>query len=552
MNRPLTNGVATSGTFNPQIGNTTYTVVATYNGDASYNTVSGACNAENEQVVVSKAPPSITTMVSETARVVGQPFTDTATVAGVANGPTPTGTVSFRLYTSVAACLASPQSPEAESLNRPLTNGVATSGTFNPQIGNTTYTVVATYNGDASYNTVSGACNAENEQVVVSKAPPSITTMVSETARVVGQPFTDTATVAGVANGPTPTGTVSFRLYTSVAACLASPQSPEAESLNRPLTNGVATSGTFNPQIGNTTYTVVATYNGDASYNTVSGACNAENEQVVVSKAPPSITTMVSETARVVGQSFTDTATVAGAANGPTPTGTVSFRLYTSVAACLASPQSPEAESLNRPLTNGVATSGTFTPLIGGTTYTVVATYNGDASYNTVSGACNAENEQVVVSKLQPSITTQVSDATLTSGESFTDMATVAGSIGGPTPTGTVTFRLYTSVAACIASPQSPEATSPDRPLTRWGRNIRFVYATEQLDVHGGSDVQRQLGLQHGLGCVQRGERAGRGGTATRDRSGEDRHASQPAAADAAISRSRSSSTTRVPRRSRS
>ena len=120
--------------------------------------------------------------------------------------------------------------------------------------------------------------------LTVALANPAITTQVSETARVVGQPFTDMATVTGSATPgvPAPSGTVSFRLYTSVAACVASPQSPEAESLNRPLTNGVATSGTFNPQIGNTTYTVVATYNGDLNYNTVSGACAAENEQVVV------------------------------------------------------------------------------------------------------------------------------------------------------------------------------------------------------------------------------------------------------------------------------
>ncbi|MDP1849403.1 MAG: Ig-like domain-containing protein, partial [Solirubrobacteraceae bacterium] len=298
LNRPVGAGAsATSASFTPTAPGT-YRVIAVYSGDVNYTAVSGACNDPNETVVVAPATPTIATAVNDATLTLGQSFTDTATVTGFGGGPTPTGTVNFFVYApGDTTCTGA---PVFTSLNRPLAGGTATSGTFTPNAAGT-YRVIAVYSGDANYTTVSGACNDANETVVVDQATPTIATAVNDGTITLGQTFTDTATVTGVAGGPTPTGDVDFFVYgPGDTTCTGA---PVFSSLNRPLTGGTATSGTFTPNAAGT-YRVIAVYSGDANYDPVSGLCNDANETVVVDQATPTIATAVNDGTITLGQTF--------------------------------------------------------------------------------------------------------------------------------------------------------------------------------------------------------------------------------------------------------
>jgi hypothetical protein len=77
-----------------------------------------------------------------------------------------------------------------------------------------TYYWLASYGGDDNNTSVPSTCGDTNEQVVISKASPSITTRASPTSGKVGQPLSvsDTTTITG---GDNPTGSVGPRRHRS-------------------------------------------------------------------------------------------------------------------------------------------------------------------------------------------------------------------------------------------------------------------------------------------------------------------------------------------------
>jgi hypothetical protein len=89
-----------------------------------------------------------------------------------------------------------------------------------------------------------------------------------------------------------------------------------------------------------------------------------------------------------LGSSIKDTATVSG---GSSPTGTVTFKLYDN-SSCSGAAVFSDTESLS----NGSSTSGSFTPSSAGSYYWI-ATYNGDANNQPVSGNCGDQGEISVV-----------------------------------------------------------------------------------------------------------------------------------------------------------
>ena len=129
-----------------------------------------------DQTTVLQAAPQIATQVNDASIMLGETFTDTATVTGPPGAPTPTGTVNFFVYGPNDATCAGPGVPS--SLNPPLTGGAATSDTYSPGAG--TYRVIAVYSGDANYAPTSGACNDPNETVVVEAPPPPPTPTTRE------------------------------------------------------------------------------------------------------------------------------------------------------------------------------------------------------------------------------------------------------------------------------------------------------------------------------------------------------------------------------------
>ncbi len=115
-----------------------------------------------------------------------------------------------------------------------------------------------------------------------------------------------------------------------------------------------------------------------------------------------SFTTRVSSNSIVLGQSFSDTATLTpGSSDARTPTGTVQFEVF--------APSNPTCDmeignvfTSTNPIdssgVNGVATSDTFTPTVKGT-YHVIAFYEppGDSYYGADSTGCGDPGETVDV-----------------------------------------------------------------------------------------------------------------------------------------------------------
>jgi hypothetical protein len=214
---------------------------------------------------------------------------------------------------------------------------------------------------------------------------PSISTVPVPVSVTVGDPIHDTATVSG---GNQPGEDVTFKLYPpSDPTCAGTPVYTDTDT----LVNGSAASGNYTTAaVG--TYRWVAEYAGDANNKGDVGECN--DEQVTVAAAQtivpepelgdPSISTVPVPASSEAGSSIHDTATVTG---GNAPTGTVTFQLF---GAADSSCEGPAVYTDTVALLQGAATSGDYTPVVGGT-YRWIATYNGDDNNTTAISGCDEE-----------------------------------------------------------------------------------------------------------------------------------------------------------------
>ena len=258
------------------------------------------------------------------------------------------------------------------------------------QSGTFTFTIQAR---DSS--TGSGPYTGHRTYTISVTAAGTTTTLTSApNPSTSGQAVTFTATVTAAA-GQTPTGTVTFR---DGAAALGTAA----------VTNGTATFSTAALAAG--THSVTAAYSGDAA--------NAPSTLAVVTQTDNPVngtTTLTSaQNPSATGQAVTFTATV----TGQTPTGTVTFRDGAAALGAAA-------------VTNGTATFSTAALAAG--THSVTAAYSGDAANapstsavvtQTVNPAAAAATTTSVTASPNPALVGQV--VTLT--------ATVAAP-GGGTPT---------------------------------------------------------------------------------------------------------------------
>jgi ELWxxDGT repeat protein len=431
-----TASVSGNGTYTTPTGftlPTTGTATGTYQWDASYsgdanNNAASDLSSPNEQVTVNPASPSITTTPSASSVTLGTTaptLTDSATLSG---GYFETGTITFTLY-------------HGSTLVDTETATVTGNGNYTTPTGftlPTTGTVTGSYQWDASYsgdanNNSASDNNDATEQVTVSPANLSITTMPNATSVSLGTTaptLTDSATLSG---GYFETGTITFTLY-------------EGSTLVDTETATVTGNGSYTTPTGftlPTTDTVSGTYQWDASYsgdtnNNSASDNNNATEQVTVSPASPSITTTPSPASVTLGTAaptLTDSATLSG---GYFETGTITFTLY-------------HGSTLVDTETATVNGNGTYTTPTGftlPTTDTVSGTYQWDASYsgdtnNNSASDNNNATEQVTVSPASPTITTTPNATSVslgTTAPTLTDSATLSG---GYYETGTITFTLY-------------------------------------------------------------------------------------------------------------
>jgi uncharacterized repeat protein (TIGR01451 family) len=367
--------------------------------------------------------------------VPGTQAKDNATVTGILDGPAPTGTVTFFLCgpdSSLANDVTLAGCPAGTGTQIGSVVGLtATSPQVNPPTAKAQSTLTTTaqvdtagkycwraeYSGDDFYNS-STHTDATNECFTTVKQPSSTTTASSTQSSTVvpGTSVTDTATVTG--SGATPTGTVDFflcqpaQVTTNGGNCSAGgTQVGSAVQLDG---SGHATSAATTDTTAIGTYCWRAVYSGDSFHNG-SSELTSSHECFTTVKQPSTTTTASSTQSSSVlpGTSVTDTATVSGGAEKPTPTGTVTFIVCQPAEVALnggdchlGGTQVGSAVQLDG---SGHATSAATTNTNSTGTYCWRAVYGGDNFYN---GSSELTSSHECFTVVQPAIAITKSPAT--------------------------------------------------------------------------------------------------------------------------------------------
>ncbi len=410
---------------------------------------------------------------------------DKATVSG--SGTTPTGTVTFSWFTN-GGCSGS---PVASSSALSLTSGAVDATTF-PQgpLNAGSYSFKAHYNGDTNYTAADSAC----EPLTVTELTPTVVTDIHDASEAVvtsvpaGSSVHDKATVSG--SFGTPTGSVAFTFYTASSTCTGA--SVVAGSVA--LVSGVAHPSSTEGPLTAGAYSFKAHYNGeDPNYVVADSAC----EPLAVGALTPNVTSQIHQgenhstdiqsTTVSVGTVVHDKAIVTG--SGPTPSGTVDFRRYSTIG-CTGD----SVDQNNVSLSGGTAESSNFTTVAGALSYRVH--YDGDGNYIPVDGPC----EPLTVAKLTPIVDshvhngshTNITGTTVLAGTVVHDKAIVSGT--GPTPSGTVDFWRFTN-GTCASEPagtQNGVALAGDG--TAESTNFTTVAGSMAYKVHYNGDANYNAG----------------------------------------------------------
>jgi len=408
--------------------------------NAAYATAAGVQSPTVIKTVTKlKASPTITTTASGVTGVAGTEgaFGDTAELSG---GNSPTGSVTFTLYSDNTCAI-----PVAGMSGSGVISGASASysSTWTPTAAGTYYWK-ASYAGDANNNPYTTGCGGLNEEIVIGKASPTITTNASGVTGVVGTEgtFGDSATLSGAYS---PTGSVTFALFSdNTCATPVTGMSGDGAISG----DSASFSSTWTPPAPGTYYWT-ASYPGDGNNNAYTTGCGGLNEEIVIDKASPTITTMANPLSAQFGAlaTFGDTATLAGAYS---PTGPVTFTLY-SDSACTVPVDGMSGDGTITGTTTSF--SSDWTPPAAGNYYWI-ASYAGDVNNKAFTTSCGDANEVVTATKVTPTVLTSVHDAShgiTTSamvGDVVHDYVFVSGIVG--TPTGSITLEYFDN-GSCTA-----------------------------------------------------------------------------------------------------
>jgi hypothetical protein len=257
--------IATSDAYTPSAAGTFF-FRAIYSGDSNYfNSQSGN---NDERLVVDAALPTIATTLSAFTITLGQSIFDTATVTGLAGAyPTPTGSVTF--WYSPNASTWTQLGSKAD-----LVGNTAVSSEFTPTAPGTYY-FQARYSGDANYMPV--ASLPTEEAFSVTKATPTLSTVLSQTTITLGATVTDTVFVTGLGGiFSVPTGTISFQVSTDNGTTWYT------YGTAKTLLGDSATSDSYKPQAAGVYY-FRAVYSGDDYY--LNAQSDNKAEMLIVQKA---------------------------------------------------------------------------------------------------------------------------------------------------------------------------------------------------------------------------------------------------------------------------
>ncbi len=442
-----TDSVAMNGGAAPNSGPTgalgagSYSYDASYSGDGNYSGSTSSC----EPFSVAKTSASPGTVVFDAGtnkawngtEATGASAYDTSTLSGVA-GITPTGTVTYSFFHNSTCTL-----PAATTDSVALNGGTVPNSGPTGALGAGPYSFQASYSGDGNYSGSPSSCEAFG----VATAPASPGTVVDDAAsnapwggnEVIGASAYDTATVTST-GGITPTGTVTYNFFNNGTCTFP------ATATQVTLSGGAVPNSSPTGALDVGSYSFDASYSGDSNYASSTSGC----ESFSVAKASASPGTAVDDATttaawggtETTGASAYDTSTISGIA-GFTPTGTVTYNFFTNGTCTL-----PASATDPVTLSSGTVPNSTKTPALDAGSYSFQASYSGDSNYNGSSSSCEPFN----VAAAPASVGTVVDDSatnaawrgTEVTGASAYDTSTISG-VAGFTPTGTVTYSLFTN-----------------------------------------------------------------------------------------------------------
>jgi uncharacterized repeat protein (TIGR01451 family) len=425
---------------------TVYSGDSFYLGSTDTNTSSECFNPTKQTATLS------TTASPKGGNVVpGTSATDTATVGGIAGGPTPGGSVTFFICGPAAVVADSCPIGAGTQVGSAVTldgNGQASSGAAPDTTAIGEYCWRASYGGDGFYNPA-GPTDSANECFTTALQTATIATASSPTGGnvVPGTPAGDSATVTG--GSGTPSGSVKFFLcapsdLTGGSCPSGGTQIGSAVTLGADgKASSASTTGTATSAVG--TYCWRAEYSGDGIYASTSDT-DSSGECFTVAQQTATVGSTSSPTGGgvVPGTSVSDSATVSGGSGSPT--GTVTFFLCgpsdVTVAGCPKNAGSQVGAA--KTLSGGQAGSASTTQTTAVGKYCWRVEYSGDTVYSAATGT-DATGECFTTATLGTSTSTQASPSGggIVPGTSASDTATVSNTIaGGSQPNGTVSFFL--------------------------------------------------------------------------------------------------------------
>ena len=442
VNRAVAAGVATCTTAALAVGS--QTVTAVYSGNATYAT---STSTPATQVVIMGSTTTVV-VTSVNPSVSGQSVTYTTTVTAVAPAAgTRTGTVAFEDGgVVITGCGA---------------KAVAAAGTATCAIAYTgpgTHTITGIYSGDANFT---GSTTAVLTQTV-NLGATAVALSSSANPSSTGANVTLTANVTATAPATgTRTGTVEFQVGgVDIVGCSAQavPASGKATCVTNTLTVGANT--------------ITAIYSGDANFAT--GTSAPFTQTVNQGNTTTKVVSSLNPSSTGVTVTFTATVTATAPASG-TRTGSVAFEDGgVAVTGCAAQ------------LLGAAGTATCATNALAAGLHTITAVYSGDGNFIT---STSAPLTQTVLSTTTTTVSSSANPSVF--GQSIQYTATVAG---GPTVTGTITFRDGGSnIAGCVAVALIAGSASCTVSPTVASHNITAVYSGDANNTASTSAAMTQV-----------------------------------------------------------
>ncbi len=430
-------GKVVNGTTDSLPGGTNYQVYAHYAGDGT--------NAPSDS-----APVSVTVSKETSQTFIVIPTFDSSgnQTNGNATSVTYGSNYYIRMYVTDKNAVASPTGPPApacyqeNSLTCPsgtvtltdngnaLGTGGGGAGVYNlnnagytrnltPNLTGGSYTLVASYTGDNSYQQ-----STSTTTFIVDPAPVQLS-LVAPSNTPVGVPISFEINGTTNISGVTPTGTLAIYDGTTSLRSWT-------------ISDGIDTTGavTLPATIG--PHSLTAHYSGDSNY-----AAAVSPVQVVQVGYPTTLSLQLSATTILSGNTLTLTATLTTSQASPPVTGQITF-------ASVSGLNTVVAGSTTQTVANGMVGLQATATVVMKYSDSFTASYAGDANY----APSGAGSSNVTVNNPNFTLAAQPPAVTVTSGNSATYTVSVTA-VNGFTGNVTFTCGLVAAGTSCSASPSS-------------------------------------------------------------------------------------------------